>query len=113
VRTIALWAEKPKYIPDLREWYHDDQLRPGGGDVWHTVSSATRPPGSYALSWDGKDNDGKPVKAGQYTICVEVAREHGGYDIARRELNFDSQPQQVALPAGDELGAVTIDYHKR
>jgi thiamine biosynthesis lipoprotein ApbE len=113
VRTIALWTEKPRYISDLREWYRDDQRRPGGGDIWRTVSSATRPPGSYKLTWDGNDNEGKPVKAGQYTICIEAAREHGGYDIQRRELNFDSQPQQVALPAANELGAVTIDYHKR
>jgi thiamine biosynthesis lipoprotein ApbE len=113
VRTIALWTEKPRYINELREWYRDDQARPGGGNLWQTVSTATRPPGSYTLTWDGKDNEGKLVKAGSYTVCIEAAREHGGYDIQRRELDFDSKPQQVALPAANELGAITIDYHKR
>lgn len=113
VRTIALWTEKPRYINELREWYRDDQLLPGGGNLWHTVSTATRPPGSYTLTWDGKDNEGKLVKAGSYTVCIEAAREHGGYDIQRREFDFDSMPQQVTLPAANELGAITIDYHKR
>jgi FAD:protein FMN transferase len=115
VRTIALWTEKPRYIQELRQWYRDDQARSraGGSDMWRTVSSATRPPGSYTLTWDGKDDEGKLVKAGKYTVCVEVTREHGGYDIQRKELDFDNKPQQESLPAGNELGAVTIDYHKR
>jgi hypothetical protein len=115
VRTIALWTEKPRYIPDLREWYRGDLRsgRPQGSDLWRTVSSATRPPGNYTLTWDGKDNDGKLVKAGKYTICIEAAREHGSYDIERKELDFDSKPQQTTVPPGNELGAITIDYHKR
>jgi FAD:protein FMN transferase len=115
VRTIALWTQKPRYIPELRQWYRDDQVRgrAGGSDLWRTVTSATRPPGSYTLTWDGKDDEGKLVKAGKYSVCVEAAREHGGYDIQRKELDFDSKPQQESLPAGGELGAVTIDYHKR
>ena len=38
-------------------------------------------PGNYTLTWDGKDDEGKLVKAGKYTVCVEAAREHGGHDI--------------------------------
>ena len=115
VRTIALWTEKPRYIQELRQWYRDDQARSraGGSELWRTVSSATRPPGSYTLTWDGKDDEGKLVKAGKYTVCVEAAREHGGYDIQRKELDFDNKPQQESVPAGTELGAVTIDYHER
>jgi len=115
VRTLALWTEKPRWLSELREWYREDQTRSNaqGTQLWQTISSATRPPGSYTLTWDGKDNEGKLVKAGTYTVCIEAAREHGGYDIERRELNFGSKPQQVALPAANELGAVTIDYHKR
>jgi FAD:protein FMN transferase len=115
VRTIALWTEKPRYISELREWYRDDQRSSGaqGSELWRTVSSATRPPGNYTLTWDGKDNEGKLVKAGKYTICIEAAREHGGYDIERKDLDFDAKPQQATLAAGNELGAITIDYHKR
>jgi FAD:protein FMN transferase len=114
VRTLALWSEKPRYLSDLRQWYRDTQVSPEGSDLWRTLSSATRPPGSYTLNWDGKDNAGKLVKAGKYTVYIEAAREHGGYDIQRQELSFDNgKPQQVELPAASELGAITLDYHKR
>jgi hypothetical protein len=115
VRTIALWTEKPRYLPDLKEWYREDEAHrsEGGLDPATTLSTATRPPGSYTLTWDGKDNEGKPVKVGKYTVCIEAAREHGGYDIQRQELSFDNAtPRQATLPAAQELGAATFDYHK-
>jgi len=115
VRTLALWFQNPRWLPDLKQWYRDDQVRnlAEGSDISRTVSAATRPPGKYTLKWDGKDNEGKLVKAGSYTICIEAAREHGGYDILRHEVSFDNKPQQATLPAAKELGAITLDYHKR
>ncbi len=115
VRTLALWTQNPRWLPELKSWYRDDQIRnlAEGTDVSKTVGSATRPPGHYMLKWDGKDNDGKPVKSGKYTIVVEASREHGGYQIDRKELDFSGQPQQAALSVGKELGTVTLDYRKR
>ncbi len=115
VRTLALWMQQARWLPDLKQWYRDDQTRAlaEGSDLSRTVSSATRPPGRYTLRWDGKDNEGKLVKAGRYTICIEAAREHGGYDVLRHELNADGMAQAVTLPAAKELGATTLDYHKR
>jgi FAD:protein FMN transferase len=113
VRTIAVWFGKPRYLSDLRSWYHTAQLRGNEDNILRTVSSATRSPGKYTLKWDGKDDEGKLVKSGQYTIFIEVAREHGTYQILRQPMDFSGQPQQVNLPAGTEIGGATLDYHKR
>ncbi|RXS98098.1 DUF2271 domain-containing protein [Silvibacterium dinghuense] len=115
VRTLALWTQNPRWLPELKQWYRDDQLRnlSEGTDISKTVSSATRPPGHYTLKWDGKDNDGKPVKAGKYTVVIEASREHGGYQIEHKELDFTGQPAQAALQGGQELGTITLDYRKQ
>ena len=115
VRTLALWTQNPRWLPELKSWYRDDQIRnlAEGTDVSKTIGAATRPPGHYMLKWDGKDNEGKPVKSGKYTVVAEASREHGGYQVERKELDFSGQPQQAALPVGKELGAVTLDYRKR
>jgi FAD:protein FMN transferase len=113
VRTIAVWFGKPRYLSDLRSWYHSAQLHGNEDNILRTVSSATRSPGRYTLKWDGKDDEGKFVKSGEYTILIEVAREHGTYQILRQPMNFSGQPQQVTLPAGTEIGGATLDYHKR
>jgi FAD:protein FMN transferase len=113
VRTIAVWSGKPRYLSELRSWYHTAQLRGNEDDILRTVSSATRSPGRYTLKWDGKDDEGNFVKSGEYTIYIEVAREHGTYQILRQPMDFSGQPKQVTLPAGSEIGGATLDYHKR
>jgi thiamine biosynthesis lipoprotein len=114
VRTLAVWFEKARWLNELRVWYRDDRLRAmsEGTELPNSVSSATRSPGKYSFQWDGKDNSGKLVKAGRYTVLVEAAREHGGYSLDRREMNFDGEPAQAQLPPEVELGAVSLNYHK-
>ncbi|WP_419806454.1 DUF2271 domain-containing protein [Terriglobus sp.] len=115
VRTVALWFQKPKWLDELKTWYRDDRLRnlTEGTDLSRTISSATRAPGAYTLKWDGKDNEGKLVKPGKYTVCVEAAREHGGYGLSRYKMDFNGTPQQTTLPAQPEIGTVQLDYAKR
>lgn len=115
LRTIALWTQDPRYIPELKAWYRGDQVRnlSEGSDLSKTISSATRPAGHYTLKWDGKDNQGKPVKAGKYTVVIEASREHGTYQVERREMTFTAQPEKIEIPAGKELGPVTFEYRKR
>jgi thiamine biosynthesis lipoprotein ApbE len=114
VRTVALWFDKTRWLNELRAWYRDDRLRAmsEGSDITKSVSSATRSPGKYSFKWDGKDNAGKPVKAGQYTVLVEAAREHGGHSLVRHQFDFNGQPAQAQLPPDVELGPVSMDYHK-
>jgi len=115
VRTLALWYDnKQRWLPELKNWYRENQIRTmaEGTDITRTVSSATRMPGTYTLKWDGKDNEGKLVKAGTYTVNVEIAREHGGYELLRQPMNFNGTPQHEMLASREE-GSATFDYRKR
>lgn len=114
VRAISLWSEKPRYLNEMRRWYRDyPTVNRFGGDLSPSVSSATRSPGKYTLRWDGLDDKGAPVKPGKYTILIEAAREHGGYDLMRQEINWDGRTaQQFSLPAGNEIAGVQLDYGK-
>jgi FAD:protein FMN transferase len=114
VRTIALWYQKERWLPDLRSWYRDDRVRAmaEGNDITASVASATRSAGKYSLKWDGKDNAGKLVKAGKYTVCIEAAREHGTYQIMRQEVDFNASPQKLDLPGNQEISNASLDYHK-
>lgn len=114
VRTLALWYQKERWLPDLRSWYRGDRVRAmaEGNDITGSVASATRSPGKYAVKWDGKDNAGKPVKPGTYTVTIEAAREHGTYQIMRQVLELDGKPKQFPLPGNQEISSATIDYRK-
>ena len=115
VRTIALWFNKPRWLPDLRAWSHADNVRAmaEGTQIADSISSATRAPGKYTLKWDGKDSAGKPVARGTYTVAIEVAREHGTHQLIRHDLALYETPQKVSLPANVELSSVSLDYHRK
>nr|MBP6716886.1 DUF2271 domain-containing protein [Acidobacteriota bacterium] len=116
VRTLAVWysASHSKWLADLKSWYRGDRLRnlAEGTEIVGSVSSATRGAGKYTLAWDGKDNAGKPVKAGLYTVFIEVAREHGTYQIMRQEMDFSGTAKRIDLPANIEVASATLDYHR-
>ena len=85
MRTLTLWVQSTKHgsrwIPDLKHWYRSDQARRRveDTDLVATIARPTRAPGKYDIIWDGKDDQGKPVGAGEYTLYIEAAREHGTY----------------------------------
>jgi hypothetical protein len=114
VRTIALWANAGRgrrWLPELRRWVRAS--REGGGDLAATASSATRIPGHYSLTWDGRDDGGKPVEQGQYFLCVEAAREHGTYQLIREPYTFGSRAFRAALPGNAEIGGVAVEYREK
>jgi hypothetical protein len=77
-----------------------------------SISSATRPAGKYTVNWDGKDNAGKYVKPGKYTVYLEAAREHGTYQLIHQEMDFNGEPKKIDLPGNTEVTAATLDYHR-
>lgn len=115
VRTLALWYQKPRWLPDLKMWSKGDQLRKlaAGNDLAASVSSATRAAGRYTLKWDGKDDQGVPVKPGSYTVHIEAAREHGTYQLMKKEIDFSGTATQCQLEANTEVSGATLDYRAK
>ena len=113
--TVLYRDREARYLAELRAWYRADRLRAmaEGTEVLGSVSSATRAPGKYTFKWDLKDEQGKPVKPGGYTVCIEAAREHGTYQLMRQPIDLTGTDKQVTVPInGVEVTAAAIDYHK-
>lgn len=85
VRTLAFWGTKRKYFPDMSKWY--GVMSAGAPDVIDAVTRATRPVGEYTLEWDGLDDYGTAVKAGNYTFWFEEAFENGPHSLRSAPLN--------------------------
>ncbi len=109
VRNLALWYNKPRWLPELRAFYAQDAASPNLA----SITGATRSPGEYSLSWDGKDNAGQYVKQAKYTVCIEAAREHGTYQLIRYEMDFNGKPKQQTLPGNVEIARAALDYRQK
>ena len=118
-RTLELWLQNrqpgPRWHRDLKRWYRDDQVRRQSDDtdLIDTISRATRPPGKYTVTWDGKDDHGKPVGPGIYTVCIEAAREHGTYQIIRKEVTIADKPFAEDLKGNVEIKSASIEYRRK
>ncbi len=110
VRTLCLWIQKQKWLRDLRRW-----SRQGGRDrsLIRSIARATRRPGKYKLTWDGKTNDGKPVPMGPYTVMIEIVREHGTYQLMRKKVRLGSEPERWKLEGNVEIKSASLDYRKK
>jgi thiamine biosynthesis lipoprotein len=119
VRTLSTWVNTngrgPRYIRELRRWSRaaSDVQQAGGPDLVATVSSATRLPGRYTVTWDGKDESGRPVEQGTYRVIIEAAREHGTYGVMQEEMTLGAKPVAVDLAGNTEIKGARVDYRHR
>lgn len=120
VKTAVLWMQTkqpgPRWHRDLLRWYRNDGVRKlaDGTDLIGTISSATRNAGEYKAVFDGKDDAGKPLPAGKYTLFIEVAREHGTYQLIRHKVNLGSDPiAETKLKENVEIKSASVEYRAR
>ena len=107
VRRIAVWYNKPRWLPDLRSWFA--AKREVEFDA-ASVTGATRGAGQYTLVWDGKNDAGEYVPLGKYTVFIEAAREHGTYQLIKQEMKFDGKAKSQTLAGGEEMTAASLVY---
>ena len=105
----------PRWLPDLKRWYRDDQARRlvDETNLVDTIARPTRPPGKYEVIWDGKDDHGKPLAAGEYTVSIEAAREHGTYQIIRKAVTLADKPFAEELKGNVEIKSASIEYRRK
>lgn len=112
VRTLALWFNDNRWLPDLRRWYAKHYEKTQQYDYMQSVTSATRSAGKYSLKWDLKDDNGKAVKSGKYTVYIEATREHGTYQLIKTGIDLDKNPQRIDMGGGIEVSSAVLDYRK-
>jgi len=119
VRTLSVWVNTtgrgPRYIRELRRWFtaERDQRDAGGPELVATVSSATRMPGQYTVTWNGRDDRGNVVEQGSYRVVIEASREHGTYQLMQQELTLAATPVAAQLPGNEEIGRARVEYRRR
>jgi hypothetical protein len=120
VRTVSLWVSMGgagpfQWLPDLKRWYVADEDRRARDkkDLFFTIARPTRQPGKYRVVWDGKDDSKRPLPAGEYTIWIEAAREHGTYQDIRKKVTLADQPFTEELKGNVEIRSASIEYRRK
>ncbi len=114
VRTLTVWYNKPRWLHDLRAWYSANYSKFNAEtQSINSVASATRSAGKYAIKWDGKTDDGEYVKNGSYIINIEVAREHGSYQLITQEIKVNNKANKIELASNTEVASASLEIKKK
>ena len=114
VRTLTVWFNKPRWINHLRAWYSANYSKFNAEtQSINSVASATRSAGKYAIKWDGKTDSGDFVKQGIYTLNIEVAREHGGYQLITQEIKVNNKANKIELASNPEVASASLEIKKK
>lgn len=102
VRNIALWASKPRWLPELHTWWGKN------GSASRQISQmarATRAAGQYSVSWNGMTDAGEAAPAGIYRIWIETNREHGSHYQESVTIDCSGKPASAAMKPTPEFEA--------
>ncbi|GIW86117.1 MAG: hypothetical protein KatS3mg108_0441 [Isosphaeraceae bacterium] len=120
VRQLLVWVSQggagpDQWLPDLTRWYGSQDLkgRTQRRNYVYTIGRPTRPPGQYTVVWDGRDDQGRLLPQGRYTLCIEAAREHGTHQLMRQRLEIGTTPFTEQIPGHVEIESATIRYRRK
>jgi FAD:protein FMN transferase len=120
VKTLTLWVSMGgagpfQWLPDLKRWYAGDRERKKTDkkELLFTIARPTRQPGKYKVIWDGKDDRGKLLPAGEYSISIDAAREHGTYQSIRQQVTLSDKPFTEELKGNVEIRSASIEYRRK
>jgi thiamine biosynthesis lipoprotein ApbE len=108
VRNIAVWGTDQRYIRELSFWWQ--AAASASQQTLRAITRATRGAGEYALTWDGLNDAGKPVPQGEYTVVVELNREHGRHVKESVTLTCGADATSGKLKDTAESDASTVEY---
>ncbi|EDP57819.1 DUF2271 domain-containing protein [Vibrio sp. AND4] len=108
VKTIQLWVGKDEWLKDIRSWWR--KVGRYDRELVDAVTSATRPAGQYRFVWDGTNDDGQRLQQGDYTLHMEVVREHGGRNYLRQKIQLADNEVRYQLEPTEETGVITVNY---
>lgn len=106
VRTISLWASKPRWIADLHTWW---SKAPNARQA-SQMARATRGAGEYSVVWNGMSDSGEPVAPGTYRIFIETNREHGNHYQESVTIECGAKPASAAMKPTAEFQNVKVEF---
>lgn len=111
IRQLLLQGDDYNYIDQNYLWWR--RYGRGAPQMVDAMSRPTRPAGRYSALWDGRDQAGKLVGQGRYTIHIEVTREHGLHSYQAMPMELGRNPAEATAPAVEELAVSRARYGRR
>jgi thiamine biosynthesis lipoprotein len=105
-KNLLLLGEDQRWARENTRWWR--QVGRQNPKLIDGTARPTRAPGEYRLAWDGLDEAGKRLPAGDYVLHVEAARQDGGHDYQALPFTPGSV-KTLELPGEGEIGKLVLE----
>lgn len=108
VRQLVVQGDNLRWLKEIPLWWrkygrNNEQAVDG-------LARATTAPGTYMLVWDGRDDKGRKVPKGNYTLHIEAAREHGAHEVVMLAFALSGQAFSARAAGEKELGIIKVSF---
>ncbi|MDR2212411.1 MAG: DUF2271 domain-containing protein [Pseudomonadales bacterium] len=107
-KNLLLLGEDQRWARENSRWWR--QVGRSNPGLLDGTARPTRAPGEYQIGWDGLDENGKPLPAGEYMLHLEAARQDGGHNYLSLRFTLGAA-QTLELPGEGELGRILLQIH--
>lgn len=106
VKNLLLLGDNARWMRKNRLWWRQQGRQEEL--VLTNIARPTRKAGEYQIIWDGRDDFGKTIYAGHYTLVLEAAREHGGHEKINIDFDVNSIKTVQQVKGKTELSFLKI-----
>lgn len=107
VKTLMLLGDSERWMSENRHWWRT-QGRQSPELLLQGFARATRRAGEYTVQWDGRDDYGKGLQAGNYRLVIEAAREHGGHERLALDFKLGQSGKTWSVAGQSEIAQLGI-----
>lgn len=108
VRQLLVHGESLRWLREVTFWWRRYGRR--HEDAIDGLARPTPVPGRHTLVWDGRDDHGRGVPPGRYTLHVEASRKHGERELVSVDFDLSGDPFEHRARGERELGAVGVSF---
>ena len=106
IKNLILYGGEQRWAGSNQRWWRFVGRRSTVEKI--NVTRPTRGPGEYQLVWDGRDDSGNLLQAGDYLLHVEASREHAGHSYKNIKFSFTEGTQVLEQERFGEVGAFKV-----
>lgn len=113
VKNLLLLGTGENWLDQIRSWWRKQGRK--SPSLIDGFARPTRRPGQYQLLWNGRDDFGQALPAGEYRLFAEAVREHGSYEKISLPFQLGQEPQSVSKRGKKEIESLALEssVHKR
>lgn len=107
VKTLMVLGKSERWMQENRSWWRIQGRK--SPQLLDGFARPTRRPGQYNVIWNGRDDFGNLLSAGEYRLFIEASREHGDHEKLSIPFELGAEKQKLSKKGNKEIEKLVLE----